>query len=646
MEQTATANHHHDVEAEFARLASLGDWQLDVRNYSQAIKTYEKALSLLAQPSSSSLSSSPESSNSNSRSSSSSSSATHEKVKNNLAFAISQHNADLRQEHFDARFQPGTAEQRNERLLMRHMSKITGADVSLAPHTTVQMSKTMDDLVKRIGQSEPTFLEVCRGHEYRDGSLSLKQDMAMAAKCYERAARAHTQPSSAEAMYNLALLYQKGAGVERDFAKSLRYLERACAQPPTVKRLGIEMPNVGVAESLHALGLAYEQGTYVARDTAKAIAYYEQAVSLNNADSANNLALIYASQSSEQGGDGEITRERFESAERLLLFAHKLDNGQAVDNLVDLYMSRGDQLERALMWHERSLAAASMYAMSRDKEIRAMIKMNQVLRGSYGGLATTNTTTTTPPPTPSSAVAEDGSARVQAILGDFRRVNLIVSHREYHSGLCEARELMSSAATAAASTTTISNNTWKPPKRQAAATSNAAVLRQVYIKDMDLGKDHIVHDAKMRLKNLDVAVVSAHSTTLVVEDDLGYAERMAVYNLSSASGRSAEETAKAMFPVGRTFTVLSPYVRMAADGKPIIRIDDPSHSLQFDDDDKDDTTATATADDECAASVCRFCMQAGAKFKCARCSNACYCSKQCQINDWKTLKHKLVCKRK
>ena len=67
---------------------------------------------------------------------------------------------------------------------------------------------------------------------------------------------------------------------------------------------------------------------------------------------------------------------------------------------------------------------------------------------------------------------------------------------------------------------------------------------------------------------------------------------------------------------------------MANDGKPMIRISDPSSIKSV---------------DLKVEKMCRFCGNGNSKFNCSKCLKALYCSKECQTNDWKLLNHKLIC---
>jgi hypothetical protein len=41
--------------------------------------------------------------------------------------------------------------------------------------------------------------------------------------------------------------------------------------------------------------------------------------------------------------------------------------------------------------------------------------------------------------------------------------------------------------------------------------------------------------------------------------------------------------------------------------------------------------------------LCRFCWREEAQSHCAKCLRVKYCSKECQVQDWKLLKHKDIC---
>ena len=98
---------------------------------------------------------------------------------------------------------------------------------------------------------------------------------------------------------------------------------------------------------------------------------------------------------------------------------------------------------------------------------------------------------------------------------------------------------------------------------------------------------------------------------------------MFIYNL-----KDEKEQIENTYQIGTEFSVINPYVRMAADMQPGIRVDDPRSIF---------------LSGRIKKEMCRFCMKEDSKFKCSKCSKAKYCSKECQIDDWKILQHKLIC---
>lgn len=79
---------------------------------------------------------------------------------------------------------------------------------------------------------------------------------------------------------------------------------------------------------------------------------------------------------------------------------------------------------------------------------------------------------------------------------------------------------------------------------------------------------------------------------------------------------------------GCKITIAEPWLKYALDGRIMIRIDE--NSSLFIHEVKD-------------PKKCRFCGKADSEQKCARCKRAFYCSRECQIHDWKILKHKDIC---
>jgi hypothetical protein len=138
------------------------------------------------------------------------------------------------------------------------------------------------------------------------------------------------------------------------------------------------------------------------------------------------------------------------------------------------------------------------------------------------------------------------------------------------------------------------------------------------LDDMDPRLDR-VYKGRVLTGVLIEAAFTMTSTVSVLVDDSGRAERIAFYNIDNAT--------RGQLTVGRRLSVYDPYLRVAADGNPAVRIDDPT-TLEFHD----------------AVAICNNCAQPVAKLMaCARCRAVAYCSKQCQQHDWTMLGHKTLC---
>ena len=288
-------------------------------------------------------------------------------LKNSLANVRSKIGVQERLEHLDLKHLPKTIEESNEQIL-KSLEENQGI--------SIENGKKTYEIIKNLQQkNDPTKADVFLGHEYRDGSKSLKQNYEMAAKYYGKAAF----EKNAEALYNLALLHMKGLGVKKDFKIAISLLKQAASQPHKIQFGQMKVPNVGVKEAEHALGLAYIQGTYVEKNVGIAVYWYDLAVKHENGYSANNLALLY------QQGDG--VPQSFDKAEELFLFAHKLGNDHAITNLVSLYLLKNDP-EQALVWHKRALENNCMIALSRNDEVMKQIenqrKLNEIIQKHNG----------------------------------------------------------------------------------------------------------------------------------------------------------------------------------------------------------------------------------------------------------------------
>jgi len=161
----------------------------------------------------------------------------------------------------------------------------------------------------------------------------------------------------------------------------------------------------------------------------------------------------------------------------------------------------------------------------------------------------------------------------------------------------------------------------KIPSKKQKLTSLAG-LKPLYLREMDKSKDHLLNGV-LTVTIIDMICVGGPSVQFVIQDSNNDVIGMSVYNF--------EETYEELintYKIGYEMQIINPYIRMANDiGDSRIRIDDPQ---------------TLKLTGKCIENMCRYCFKDGAKKKCAKC-DALYCSKQCQVDDWKLAGHKDIC---
>jgi TPR repeat protein len=207
----------------------------------------------------------------------------------------------------------------------------------------------------------PGFTEVLLGHKYRDGDLTTKVNYELSAQYYSKAMK----KNNPEGIYNLALLYSSGKGVNLDYKMSTELLEMASKCDPKINIKGVKYDSVGVAQAQHVLGIRYMEGIYVEKNTDKAIRYFEEAYSNGSGDAANNLGVYYT-----QGQGVEVN---YKKAEKMLLFAHSKFIPQALSNLVDLYIAMRDS-QSALKWQNKAIQEGCIFSRARDREVKYLIE--------------------------------------------------------------------------------------------------------------------------------------------------------------------------------------------------------------------------------------------------------------------------------
>jgi len=292
---------------------------------------------------------------------------------------------------------PGNEEIKNALALVKHKRFEQNRRVHLDPHnlmlkdeqskrlsekisisTGLNINELLPELRKKMEELDPSLSDVWKGHDYRVGSNNCQQDYEKAAFYYSKAAK----KGNAEGIYNLAILTQKGLGVNPDFKLAFGLLKEAANKPPTIKQFSREVPNVGVAEAEHSLGIAYQEGIYVSKSCVTAAIWYQRAIDHGNSFAANNLGLLYMYG---QGVDRDLDR-----AESLFLLSHKRGCLHAMVNLVDLYLMKQDP-DRALFWHNRAREENYLIEVNRHddvmKEINKQKDMENKLKSNLKDLS-------------------------------------------------------------------------------------------------------------------------------------------------------------------------------------------------------------------------------------------------------------------
>lgn len=498
-----------------------------------------------------------------------------EEIKNLLSNLRFQKFEQDRKANFDERSLPRSSEEYANLRYEMHGKKV-GYDK--------ETWQKQENLVKQFQSDlDPSQLNVSKGHEYFNGSRKTKIDHRKAAEYFSKAASA----GNPDGIYNLAKMYANGTGVKQDYKRAFDLLIKASESEPFQNK---HIRNLGVAEAEHLLGIWYQEGIYVNRDYQIAVSYYERAIQHGFGISCNNLGSLYY--------DGNGVEKDTYKAECYFLWAYRSGENLAISNLVKLYLEKNDA-KKALLWHERALEKKDPLHLVEDANIRSRIELTDM----YHQMDLMNFIR-------NSQTHENN----KKYLEDPFRIHLIKSHRENIYEKNKIGCINSSNA--------IIRNTFKAPKKQININSD---LKPIYLNEIDFAKDHVLNGFTLKATIIDILdYLMGNSIFFIIEDSNRNVERMAVYNLGNDYEKICKE-----YCVGTIISIKSPYIRMAADGKPMIRIDDPSSSIVIQAERKE--------------KMCRFCGEENSKYLCAKCLKSCYCSKECQISDFKILNHKLIC---
>ncbi|CAF3614932.1 unnamed protein product [Rotaria sp. Silwood1] len=200
-------------------------------------------------------------------------------------------------------------------------------------------------------------------------------------------------------------------------------------------------------------------------------------------------------------------------------------------------------------------------------------------------------------------------------LSDPRRIDIIRSHRR---ALAERRQLPPNM--------TLIPSTVKPRFHQSSPASLIG-LKAITLHEMNPTKDHVYQGYVLSVIVFEQSPVAEPSIWLVIEDENGDLERLFIYSIPPSEGL---HLIKDTYIYGTKMSILNPYMRMTADGKPGIRVDDFSSIILH-------------GETHNVKNMCRCCGEANAPRVCEKCKSADYCSTECQQLDWKQYDHKLIC---
>jgi tetratricopeptide (TPR) repeat protein len=193
-------------------------------------------------------------------------------------------------------------------------------------------------------------------------------------------------------------------------------------------------------------------------------------------------------------------------------------------------------------------------------------------------------------------------------LADPLRKDLIVEHRR---GTRDFGKIMSDTKHSKV------NVTAKPSKSQSAPLSWVG-LKPIFLNEIDPTSDHVLDGFVLELTLITVPFNNSMSISFVAEDSNSDVQRVSLYNCDK----------KLTLAIGAKISIINPYLRTAMDGKPLVRIDDPNSVI---------------VSPHHIVDMCHCCGKGQSKFSCSKCKRAKYCSKECQVSDWKEYSHKLIC---
>ncbi|CAL8130767.1 unnamed protein product [Orchesella dallaii] len=167
--------------------------------------------------------------------------------------------------------------------------------------------------------------------------------------------------------------------------------------------------------------------------------------------------------------------------------------------------------------------------------------------------------------------------------------------------------------------------TQHPPSLTPCPPRTLSGVSPIFLKEMELTSDHIYKDRLIDLTVIDVPNFKLPMAHLIVEDLNGDV------TLLFLKQEKCKKSIIEKLNFGRKIAILNPYMQIrngALDSfENGLRVDDPRCLICL----------------GMIEEMCRFCGEKGAKRACSKCKEAIYCGKECELRDYKTMKHGKIC---
>lgn len=193
-------------------------------------------------------------------------------------------------------------------------------------------------------------------------------------------------------------------------------------------------------------------------------------------------------------------------------------------------------------------------------------------------------------------------------LKEPERIEMIKTHRGLLSTMGSMHQLLRITGSSA-------------PKEPVFLKTVPAGLKPVYVKNMDPEQEWVFKNRVVHLTLIEEPMLGFTPIHQIAEDKNGDSIQVFIHEVPQNKKMCD------LLCYGQRIAVISPYMRIALDGRHGIKVEDPSTIVILGK--KKD--------------MCRYCGTENAPHKCGKCHTARYCSRECQVEDWKELDHKRIC---